>query len=201
MHHAGGPIPTGGGPIRPYRRRAYSTLTPPRIPGSAPRLSRPLLTMQGEREFFIGNLLVRIHVIIVMIRWTGLAPWEFEFPFPGSLISTFLRLSRPLLTMQGERALPARAGAECALRVWSSGRANPTPHPLNAKPSGREREQSPRVLALSCISGASGLEGALLRIGSVQVPSAAAAMGVTSGHEGCEAPHQPLLLLLDYSPA
>jgi len=43
-----------------------------------------------EREFFIGNLLVRIHFIIVMIRWTGLAPWEFEFPFPGSLTSTFL---------------------------------------------------------------------------------------------------------------
>ena len=36
------------------------------------------------------NLLVRIHLIIVMIRWTGLAPWEFEFPFPGSLTSTFL---------------------------------------------------------------------------------------------------------------
>ena len=35
-----------------------------------------------ERELFIDNLLVRIHVIIVMIRWTGLAPWEFEFPFP-----------------------------------------------------------------------------------------------------------------------
>ena len=34
-----------------------------------------------EREFFIDNLLVRIHFIIVMIRWTGLAPWEFEFPF------------------------------------------------------------------------------------------------------------------------
>ena len=33
----------------------------------------------------------RIHFIIVMIRWTGLAPSEFEFPFPGSLISTFLR--------------------------------------------------------------------------------------------------------------
>ena len=42
------------------------------------------LTAQGkEREFFIGNLLVRIHFITVMIRWTGLAPWEFEFPFPG----------------------------------------------------------------------------------------------------------------------
>ena len=27
-----------------------------------------------------------------MIRWTGLAPWEFEYPFPGSLASTFLGL-------------------------------------------------------------------------------------------------------------
>ena len=42
-----------------------------------------------EREFFIDNLLVRIHFIIVMMRWTGLAPWEIEFPFPGSLTSTF----------------------------------------------------------------------------------------------------------------
>ena len=29
------------------------------------------------------NLLVRIHFIIVMIWWTGLAPWEFEFPTVG----------------------------------------------------------------------------------------------------------------------
>ena len=36
---------------------------------------------------FIDNLLVRIHFIFVMIRWTGLAPWEFESPFPGSLTS------------------------------------------------------------------------------------------------------------------
>jgi len=34
---------------------------------------------------------LRIQFIIVMIRWTGLAPWEFEFPFPGSLTSTFLQ--------------------------------------------------------------------------------------------------------------
>ena len=27
-------------------------------------------------EFLIDNLLVQIHFIIVMIRWTGLAPWE-----------------------------------------------------------------------------------------------------------------------------
>jgi len=44
----------------------------------------------AEREFFIVNLLVRIHFILVMIRWTGLAPWKFEFPFPSSLTSTFL---------------------------------------------------------------------------------------------------------------
>jgi len=37
-------------------------------------------------------LTIRIHFIIVMIGWTGLAPWEFEFPVPGSLISTFLVL-------------------------------------------------------------------------------------------------------------
>jgi len=43
-----------------------------------------------ERELFIDNLLIRIHFIIEMIWWTGLAPWEFEFPFPGSLITTFL---------------------------------------------------------------------------------------------------------------
>ena len=41
-----------------------------------------------EREFFIDNLLVRIHFVILMIRWTGLAPWEFEFPFPGSHLGT-----------------------------------------------------------------------------------------------------------------
>ena len=43
-----------------------------------------------EKEFFIDNLLVRIHFIIEMVWRTGLAPWEFERPFPGSLISTFL---------------------------------------------------------------------------------------------------------------
>jgi len=51
---------------------------------TATRISQPI-----EREFFIDNLLVRVHFIIVMIRWTGLAPWECEFPFPDSLTSTF----------------------------------------------------------------------------------------------------------------
>jgi len=43
-----------------------------------------------ERDSLIDNLLLRIHFSIVMIRWTGLAPWEFESPFPGSLTSTLL---------------------------------------------------------------------------------------------------------------
>ena len=41
-----------------------------------------------EREFFIDDLLVRIHLISEMIWWTGLAPWKFEIPFPGSTTST-----------------------------------------------------------------------------------------------------------------
>ena len=45
---------------------------------------------ERERDFFAGNLLVRIRLIIVMIRWIGLAPWEFEYHYPGSLASTFL---------------------------------------------------------------------------------------------------------------
>ena len=53
-------------------------------------MAPPETGSRQEREFFIDNLLVRIHFIIVMIRWTGLAPWEFEFNFPGSLTSTFL---------------------------------------------------------------------------------------------------------------
>ena len=49
-----------------------------------------LTVLTREREFFIANVLVRIHVIIVMIGCTGLAPWDSEFPFPCSLITAFL---------------------------------------------------------------------------------------------------------------
>jgi len=56
----------------------------------------PHYTGAPEREFVFDNILVIFHFTIVMIRWTGLAPWEFEFPFPGSLTSTFLhRIGRP----------------------------------------------------------------------------------------------------------
>ena len=50
----------------------------------------------GRREFFVDNLLVRTHFIIVMILWTGIAPWEFEFHFPGSLIYTLLEAREAL---------------------------------------------------------------------------------------------------------
>ena len=63
--------------VSPRGARAFSGAAPPALP-------------PAEREFFIDNLLVRIHFVIVMIRWTGLAPWEIEFPFPGSLTSKFL---------------------------------------------------------------------------------------------------------------
>ena len=78
-----------GGPLHRVlpSRWTYALLT--RIGGPIHRvlLLRP---RPVEREFFIDNLLVRIHFIVLMIRWTGLAPWEFEFPFPGSLTTTFL---------------------------------------------------------------------------------------------------------------
>jgi len=61
-----------------------------------------------ERELFIDNLLVRIHFIIVMIRWTGLAPRECEFPFQSSLTSTFLC---QLFTFP--------SGTPCAVLAWN----------------------------------------------------------------------------------
>ena len=69
----------------------------------------------SEREFFIDNLLVRIHFIIVMIWWTGLAPWEFEFSFPGSLIPTFLVTGERLQQQAppAARAAPARTARGC----------------------------------------------------------------------------------------
>ena len=49
-------------------------------------IQQPLLQ---ERDFFIDNLLVRIHFIIVMIRWTGLA------------LERLLAIQQPLLRVEG----------------------------------------------------------------------------------------------------
>jgi hypothetical protein len=57
-----------------------------------------------ERVFLFYNLLVRINFIVEMIRWTGFAPWECEFLFPGRLSSTFLDLCSQLSQIAlGER--------------------------------------------------------------------------------------------------
>ena len=65
----------------------------PTVGSSRQRIQNGSSPKTAKSDFFMDNLLVRIHFIIAMIRWTGLAPWELEFPFPGSLTSTFLCLS------------------------------------------------------------------------------------------------------------
>ena len=70
-----------------------------------------------EREYFIDNLLVRIHFVVEMIWWTGLAPWEFEFPFPGSLIV--------------DLCYSVWAGGEHVASARGAGRRTP---PLNTQP-------------------------------------------------------------------
>ena len=42
-------------------------------------LDEPASEKMVTREFLIYNLLVRIHFIVEMIWWTGLAPWALEF--------------------------------------------------------------------------------------------------------------------------
>jgi hypothetical protein len=64
--------------------------TPPTRSISGSR-NDPGITLEGpgagpETEFFIDNPLVQIHFISEMIRWTGLAPWKFESPFPGARV-------------------------------------------------------------------------------------------------------------------
>ena len=58
-----------------------------------PTLSPNSTSLARERELCIDNLLVRIHFIIEIIWWTGLAPWESEFPVPGSPHTRVLSLS------------------------------------------------------------------------------------------------------------
>ena len=71
-------------PSRVYGRRLVTCFM------RASAWCHPAVLSMTEKELLIGNLLVRIHFIIETIWWTGLAPWELEFPFPGSRTSTFL---------------------------------------------------------------------------------------------------------------
>jgi len=85
-----------------------------------------LAQLLQEREFVIDNLLVRIHCIIVMIRWTGLAPWEFECPFPGS---------------QLPRTPPRRATRTAPAACARSSDICRHTHPRQATTAERERER------------------------------------------------------------
>ena len=81
-----------------------------------------------ERESFIDNLLVQIRFIIMMIRWTGLAPWEFEFPFPDSLTSSSLADRLCANADHGREN-----GRKDARDARVAGAAYPTPYTLNPK--------------------------------------------------------------------
>jgi len=94
----------------------------------------------SEREFFIDNLLVRIHVIIVMSRWTVLAPWEFEFPFPGSLTSTFLVkvINLPTTRRSAGASLGGRRSVQ-RLQRHGHGHGCPRAPPAGHAPPGANR--------------------------------------------------------------
>ena len=84
-----------------------------------------------EREFCIDNLLVRIHFIIRMVKWTGLAPWEFEFLFSGSLTSIFLKKSNKQGEEEEGDEEEEEGGEDESAREGTSTAATPNsaPHP------------------------------------------------------------------------
>ena len=63
--------------------------------GHSSRKAAAVASPSQGREFFIDNLLVRIHFIIARTRSIGLAPWEFEIPFSSSLTPAFLAPAKP----------------------------------------------------------------------------------------------------------
>ena len=73
----------------------------------------------AERDFFIDNQLVRIHFIIEMIWWIGLAPWESEFPCPGCHISTVLGVlahtARPAVPNRVVAGVSGRRVVHCSV--------------------------------------------------------------------------------------
>ena len=84
-------------------------------------VSHRLIGPRCERDFFIDNLLVRIHFIIVMIRWTGLAPWEFEFPHrPQVGLGVMGRVTERTRVVYGAR--DCRGGREPPLALPPRGR-------------------------------------------------------------------------------
>ena len=89
-----------------YNPWSWRCITPRSSPSSGlewrckdpgPCLLNPVSCTPVSERVFFDNLLVRIHLIIEMTGRTGLASWEFEFPFSGSRIYTFLVYPEPSL--------------------------------------------------------------------------------------------------------
>ena len=98
---------------------------------TAPATTKPRLR-GGEREFFVDNLLVRIHFIIVMIRWTGLAPWEIKPRLRGGRthqITTFHGKNTPNHDVSREGHTKSRRFC-CDQAALSSAYSRPMPRAL-----------------------------------------------------------------------
>jgi len=72
-----------------------------------------------------------------MIRSTGLAPWEFEFPFPGSLTSTFLYRGdmRGRIGVRRDHHVRVRGVRDRSLHHVRGALIHVPPYTLNPKPS------------------------------------------------------------------
>ena len=91
--------------------------------------------LEVQREFFTDNLLVRIHFIIAMIRWTDLAQWRFEVPFPGCLTSTFLEALH--LPYFPSSSTTSSTTSSKSTPDWYLIAEQPTPAPHLERPEGR----------------------------------------------------------------
>ena len=102
----------------------------------------PEALFQAHTEQSIDNLLVRIHFIIVMIRWTGLAPWELTGRWrrqaPEALFQARTEQSPAPEKSRSLLMLREKTGAVCPLNVTLC------PHPrerVSVCVCGRERER------------------------------------------------------------
>ena len=109
------------------------------------------LCPREEREFFVDILLVRIHCIIAMIRWTGLAPWGFESPFPGSFVSTFLggRHSASLSRIRGSPGCQNNDSLHLTLNPLSHFTKAPSTPPCPARSPALLSYETGRITAAS----------------------------------------------------
>ena len=133
----------------PSRRRMLRLLRSRCATCPASPLCSPLARTR-ERQFFIDNRLVRIHFIIVMIRWTGLAPWEFKSPLPEQPF-----LSRaPYLAIERSRAWCTQrvpAAPSSSEEPPAPGSPGKTSQPSTLRSRGRARRMTAECPASWCV--------------------------------------------------